>query len=218
MNGHWIGALDRGAGEHLASREALVHQGIPQSVIEECEATCSSKPLTFSTGGGLKEADVTIKTQGDLLGDGIVYMLRKCPFVKSLGQLVQSGFSFFWGPNHEPTLVPPTMGFDVNCDFSKCVVADRVEHCVPIFKEEVSFVHGVPAAAPSAFDAGDGEGVSRVEDTEPASEAVGSLLKLLMEILLSVSSNPFHMIVKHQTLRLKHPRVSKTLKFTHRLS
>ena len=61
-------ALDSSAGEHLASREALVHQGIPQSVIEECE-TCSSKPLTFSTGGGLKEADVTIKTQGDLLGD-----------------------------------------------------------------------------------------------------------------------------------------------------
>ena len=71
-------ARDSGAGEHLASREALVHQGIPQSVIEECETTCSSKPLTFSTGGGLKEADVTIKTQGDLLGDGIVYMLRKC--------------------------------------------------------------------------------------------------------------------------------------------
>ena len=34
-------ALDSGAGEHLASREALVHQGIPHSVIEECE-TCSS--------------------------------------------------------------------------------------------------------------------------------------------------------------------------------
>ena len=82
------------------------------------------------------------------------------PFVKSLGQLVQSGFSFFWGPNHEPALVPSTVGFDVVCDVSQCIVADRIDHCVPIFKEEVSFVHGVPAAT--------------VGDPEPASEAVGS--------------------------------------------
>ena len=61
------------------------------------------------------------------------------------GQLVQSGFSFFWDPNHEPTLVPPTIGFNVNCDFSKCLVADRVEHCVPIFKETISFTYGMPA-------------------------------------------------------------------------
>ena len=92
------------------------------------------------------------------------------------GQLVQSGFSFFWDPNHEPTLVPPTIGFNVNCDFSKCVVADRVEHCVPTFKEDDSFVHGVPATASPAFD---GERVSRVEDTEPASEAVGSSISVI---------------------------------------
>jgi hypothetical protein len=91
-------ALDSGAGEHLASKEALISQGIPSRLLEELE-TVSSSPLTFSTGGGLKEASMTIRSQGEVLGDGVIYMLKKCPFVKSLGQLVQQGFSFFWGPN-----------------------------------------------------------------------------------------------------------------------
>jgi hypothetical protein len=90
-------ALDSGAGEHLASKEALISQGIPSRLLEELE-TVSSSPLTFSTGGGLKEASMTIRSQGEVLGDGVIYMLKKCPFVKSLGQLVQQGFSFFGGP------------------------------------------------------------------------------------------------------------------------
>ena len=43
-------ALDSGAGEHLASKEALTSQGVPLDLIEEFE-TISSSPLTFSTGG-----------------------------------------------------------------------------------------------------------------------------------------------------------------------
>ena len=89
-------ALDSGAGEHLASKEALISQGIPSRLLEELE-TVSSSPLTFSTGGGLKEASMTIRSQGEVLGDGVIYMLKKYPFVKSLGQLVQQGFSFFLG-------------------------------------------------------------------------------------------------------------------------
>ena len=85
-------ALDSGAGEHLASKEALISQGIPSRLLEELE-TVSSSPLTFSTGGGLKEASLTIRSQGEVLGDGVIYMLKKCPFVKSLGQLVQQGLT-----------------------------------------------------------------------------------------------------------------------------
>ena len=57
---------------------------------------------------------------------------------------------FFWGPNHDPTLVPSHVGFNVECDSSKCIVADRVDHCVPVFREEVSFTHGVPAMRPAS--------------------------------------------------------------------
>ena len=105
----------------------------------------------------MKEADVTIRTEGDSFGEGLVYMLKSCPFVKSLGKLVESGFSFLWGPNHLPTLIPAGVGFDVQFDQSQCIVAERVDHCVPVFKETVSFVHGMPAGCP-ASDAVPGDG------------------------------------------------------------
>lgn len=77
--------------------------------------------------------------------------------MKSLGKLVESGFSFIWGPNHLPTLIPEDVGFNVDFDVSQCIVADRVDHCVPVFKETVSFVHGMPAGFP-ASDAVPGDG------------------------------------------------------------
>lgn len=41
--------------------------------------------------------------------------------------------------------------------FLSAFVADRVDHCVPVFKETVSFVHGMPAGFP-ASDAVPGDG------------------------------------------------------------
>ena len=107
----------------------------------------------------MKNASVTIQTQGETFGDGLVYMLKKCPFVKSLGKLVQMGFSFVWGPDYEPTLVSSGSGFNATFDSSKCVVADRVEHHVPVFKEDVSFAFGMPAGVPAS-------------DADPAPELV----------------------------------------------
>ena len=141
-------ALDSGAGEHLASKESLEAQGIPSSVLEECEAV-SQYRLTFSTGGGLKEANLTIRTEGDRFGERLIYMLKRSPFVKSLGKLVESGFSFVWVPIIH-TLFPEDVGFNVDFGADKCIVADRVEHCVPVFKETVSFVHGMPAGHPAS--------------------------------------------------------------------
>ena len=138
-------ALDSGAGEHLASKEALISQGIPSRLLEELE-TVSSSPLTFSTGGGLKEASLTIRSQGEVLGDGVIYMLKKCPFVNLFSRVSR----FFGGPiNHDPTLVPSHVGFSVESDSSKCIVADHVDHCVPVFRDEVSLTHGVPAMRPA---------------------------------------------------------------------
>ena len=41
--------------------------------------------------------------------------------MKSLGKLVESGFSFIWGPNHLPTLIPEDVGFNVDFDVSQCI-------------------------------------------------------------------------------------------------
>ena len=67
--------------------------------------------------------------------------------------------------------MPPGNSFEVCCDTSRCVTATRVEHCVPIFTESVSFVSGMPATVASgmpAFDADVPEGSLDV----PLSEAV----------------------------------------------
>lgn len=138
-------ALDSGAGEDLASTRALCNQGVPESWLADFN-TVSDVPLTFDTGGGPKAATNTVSTVGDVAGDGLVYMLQSCPYVKSLGKLIEKGFSFFWGPSYQPTLVPPGVSFNVSCDHSRCYQADRVDHCVPMFKETISFAHGMPAS------------------------------------------------------------------------
>lgn len=152
-------ALDSGAGENLASVGAFVNQGVPTHLIEQV-STVSSSPITFETGGGAKSSTNTVGTIGDVTGDGLVYLLKACPYVRSLGKLIEKGFSFFWGPEYDPTLVPPNIPFRVSCDTSCCHIADRVEHCVPIFRETTSFTYGMPAV-----------GVSSDEPSLPALDA-----------------------------------------------
>ena len=166
-------ALDSGAGEHLASEGALAKQGVPRSIIAEY-ATISASPMVFDTGGGHKDSSNTVGVTSDEYGDGLVYMLKSCPFVKSLGRLVEAGFSFVWGPNDQPSLIPSGQPFEAS--FSECIRADRVEHCVPIFRESVVFTHGMPAGglpAPSADSVQSGitkEGEVAKESDEPLAE------------------------------------------------
>ena len=130
-------ALDSGAGEDLSSIiGAFANQGVPQDWIEGF-STVSSSPLTFETGGGAKAVTNTVGYVWDKAGEGMVYMLKNCPYVRSLGKLIQKGYSFFWGLEHEPTLGPPDVPFNVSSETSKCFTAERVEHCVPIFKETI---------------------------------------------------------------------------------
>jgi len=137
-------ALDSGAGEDLSSVGAFANQGVPQDWVEGF-STVSSSPLTFETGGVAKTSTNTVGFVGDKAGEGMVYLLKNCPYVRCLNKLIQKGYSFFWGPEHEPTLVPPDVPFNVSCETSRCFTADRVEHCVPIFKETISFTYGMPA-------------------------------------------------------------------------
>lgn len=156
-------ALDSGAGEDLSSVGAFENQGISPTWIQEY-STVTSSPLTFETGGGAKASTTTVGFVGNKAGEGMAYMLKNCPYVRSLGKLIQKGFSFFWGPNYEPTLVPPDVPFKVSCDKLQCHVAERVDHCVPIFKETISFTHGMPAASsseiPMSFPAPDADAPS----------------------------------------------------------
>ena len=104
-------------------------------------------PLTFDTAGGPKDTKQTIGLNGANFGEEVVYMLKSCPFVKSLGKMIEKGFLFFWGKDYAPTLAPPNEPVSVQCNPRKCITASRIDHGVPIFTEEVSFVPGTPAVA-----------------------------------------------------------------------
>ena len=129
-------ALDSGAGGNLSSLKAFAKQGVPDDVLREFE-TCSLFPLTFDTGGGPKDTNHTIGLSGSKFGDELVYLLKSCLFVKSLGKMVEKGFGFLWGKDYEPTLVPPGEHVAVKCNVEKCFVASRVDHGVPISVDEV---------------------------------------------------------------------------------
>eukprot|EP00435_Cladocopium_sp_Y103_P025527 s45_g6.t1 len=183
-------ALDSGAGEDLSSVGAFANQGVPQEWVEGF-STVSSSPLTFETGGGAKAATNTVGYIGDKAGEGMAYMLKSCPYVRSLGKLIQKGFSFFWGPEHEPTLVPPDVPFNVSCEKSQCFTAERVEHCVPILKEQISFTYGMPAASvepdsvdPRLREDGVGTEDQRLRGSDPI-EVVTSSAKLPVDHLLT---------------------------------
>ena len=80
-------ALDSGAGEDLSSFGAFCNQGVPAEWVESY-STVSSTPLTFETGGGAKASTNTVGFTGDKAGEGMAYMLKNCPYVRSLGKLL----------------------------------------------------------------------------------------------------------------------------------
>ena len=64
----------------------------------------------------------------------------------SIGQfVVNQGYSFKLPRGELPFLIPPEVPFELSVDRGACRTADRIDHCVPIFKERVELVSGMPA-------------------------------------------------------------------------
>ena len=170
-------ALDSGAGEHLSSRKAFIDQGVPETCLDQCETT-SSMPLHFETGGGAKLSSTTVGLQSPTYGEGVVYMLKSCPFVKSLGKLRDLGFSFFWGPDHQATLVPPGETFVV------FVMTDYAQEAINLYQSVVGNVVFKKVATPYV-----NEGVLTEEgylsEGQVSAKASSVLMKLLWLCRLS---------------------------------
>ena len=85
-----------------------------------------------------------------------MYLLKRCPLVKSLGKLVEKGYSFFWGPEDMPCLIPPGTPYQFTVDADSCHHATRVDGGVPVFSDHVKVTKGLAAknevggSAPSA--------------------------------------------------------------------
>ena len=137
---------DTGAGEHLGSKEAFLRQGVSSSVVDQFCGTSSSH-VAFETGGGKKHSNQSIGVWSESLKNvANMFMLKSCPLVYSIGQFVMNqGYSFFWPSGELPYLIPPHVDYKMEVDVEECRLADRVEHCVPIFKERVELISGMPA-------------------------------------------------------------------------
>ena len=137
---------DTGAGEHLGCREAFVNQGVASNVVDQFCGTSSSH-VAFETGGGKKRSNESIGVWAESLKTAAnMFMLKSCPLVYSIGQFVMNqGYSFFWPTGEVPYLIPPIVEYKMEVDIDECRLADRVDHCVPIFKERVELISGMPA-------------------------------------------------------------------------
>ena len=137
---------DTGAGEHLGSREAFCSQGVEERVLEQFCGTSSSH-IAFETGGGKKHSNESIGLWSDSLRQvANMFMLKSCPLVYSIGQFVMNqGYSFMWPAGELPCLIPSQVEYEFRVDKDACRYADRLDHCVPIFKEHIELVPGMPA-------------------------------------------------------------------------
>ena len=115
----------------------------------------SQKPMSFNTGGWQKSTNETVGLWSESLQSlSNVYMLKSCPLVYSIGQFAMNhGFAFIWEPGALPMLAPPSVEFKVKFDMPKCKVAHRMDHCVPVFQEQVEITSGLPVVPVRGEDA-----------------------------------------------------------------
>ena len=143
----WI--ADSGAGRGLGSTEALISAGIPAELVHD-NLTTSADPIEFATGGGRRSGNVTVGLEGDMFGHSNTYMLKSCPLVRSLGEIVeQNQRPFVWLPGCLPYFASSAESIQVSCDESERTYAHRIEENVPIFKERIQVVPGLAASASS---------------------------------------------------------------------
>ena len=136
---------DTSAGEHLGSKEAVREQGVSESVFD---AFCGASSKSM---GGKKHSSETIGLWSSSLKQlSNMFVLKSCPLVYSIGQFVMNqGFSFMWEAGELPILIPPAVPYNLEVDRDQCRTADRIEHCVPVFREEVELVSGAPVVCRS---------------------------------------------------------------------
>ena len=142
----WI--ADSGAGRSLGSVSSLEADGIPSGLIKD-NTTITEFPIDFATGGGARRGDQTIGYEGDVFGHTNAYLLPKgCPLVRSLGEIVnQQDRPFIWLPGELPFFATSSDLLQIACSHDNRIVAHRIEENVPIFRENIKIVPGMPSEA-----------------------------------------------------------------------
>ena len=116
---------DTGAGRHIGSKKALIAQGWPKKLVEGACGKASHK-LTFDTGGGSKECDLSIGIQSASIGRSEMYLLDDSPVAVSVGQkCVNQSLPFVWKHPELPFHVSDASKLRVICPMKYRVYADH---------------------------------------------------------------------------------------------
>lgn len=82
----WLG--DTGAGRTIG---CIKH--VPTDVVRE-----TGNPVSFATGGGKRDGNVSCQVQGEFTGNTECYLLEQSPWALSIGEQVSKGKAFVWLP------------------------------------------------------------------------------------------------------------------------
>ena len=141
---------DSGAGRIILSKDALIAQGFPKSVIDANVGTASQN-MQFECGGGDINSSKSIGLTGPNIGQTEGYVLDKAPFAASMGEIVASGRPLIWITGQKPFHVNDQSKLKIICPLKNRQYADRVEENVPIFKEDITIGEACPCPAAMNF-------------------------------------------------------------------
>ena len=134
----WI--LDSGAGRTV---------GRSMEIPQEFQGL-SNNPVSFATGGGKKQGEISCRISGELSGESECYLLESSPWALSLGELIRKGKAFVWLPDSDnPGALPlpylvnreDVKHLSAQCPEQCKVYATRTKQNVPIFEEHVEVNH-----------------------------------------------------------------------------
>ena len=144
---------------------------MPKSILKKATGR-ASEPISFSTGGGIKNSYNSIGIQSDLVGNTEAFKLESSPFATSMGQTVmENKRPFIWHFNGLPWYCTDHTKLQIICPLKYRRYADRVDDHVPIFKEKISINPNVSKSAAPNFLTGAPATSELVGDNSPPGPA-----------------------------------------------
>ena len=130
----------------MISRESLINQGASGFDFDS-NIRVAGESLKFHTGGGsTRNSSDAIGLRDDFCGESNHFILDGCPFVRSVGVVVQkNGFGFVWLPDQLPFYVKDPSKCKIVSPEDNKIYASRVSENVPFFRSNFSFIPGLPA-------------------------------------------------------------------------
>lgn len=129
----------------MISRESLINQGASGFDFDS-NIRVAGESLKFRTGGGsTRNSSDAIGLRDDIFGESNHFILDGCPFVRSVGVVVQkNGFGFVWLPDQLPFYVKDPSKCKIVSPEDNKIYASRVRMFLSLDRISVLFLDFQP--------------------------------------------------------------------------